>query len=106
MFKKLKNTLQTCGFSNSKSNTSLFYQHSENELTFLLIYIDDVVVTRSKPTYIDELILKLYQTFVLKDYGLLHSFLVIEVARIENCKGTSTSLKTEEILTEVKGEPF
>ena len=45
-FAKLSSFLNNFGFSQSKSNYSLFTRKSENSLTVLLIYVDDIIFCR------------------------------------------------------------
>jgi hypothetical protein len=46
---------------------------------FILIYVDDIIITSSKPEAIDDLLLSLTHDFAVKDLGTLNFFLGIEV---------------------------
>jgi hypothetical protein len=46
---------------------------------FLLVYVDDIIVTSSSPTAIDALLADLKADFAIIDLGPLHYFLGIEV---------------------------
>lgn len=50
----------------------------------VLIYLDDIIVTGSSPSLIDQLISHLYANFALKDLGQLHYFLGIQVSHAAN----------------------
>lgn len=67
------------GFTNSKSDSSLFIYKSANVLCFLLVYVDDLVITGSNKNFVESIIAKLGATFSLKDMGQLHFFLGMEV---------------------------
>ena len=62
-------------------DSSIFIFHSNNVVIFLLVYIDDILVTGNNKASISSLIYALQQEFPLKDLGELTFFLGIEVAR-------------------------
>ncbi|PNX91753.1 hypothetical protein L195_g047887, partial [Trifolium pratense] len=82
-FERLKNALLTWGFQNTKSDTSLFFLKEKNHVTFILIYVDDILVTGSNSEFLCKFIKQLNVPFALKDLGSLHYFLGIEVSRDE-----------------------
>lgn len=47
-FEKLKEALVDWDFRNSKSETSLFILQQEKDIIFVLIYVDDILITGSK----------------------------------------------------------
>lgn len=49
----------------------------------MLIYVDDIIITRSNAQLITSLITKLSSDFAVKDLGLLHFILWIEVHDIK-----------------------
>lgn len=67
------------GFSTSSADPALFILKNEKDITLVLVYVDDIVITGSNDTYISELISLLSTKFVLKDLGILHYFLGLEV---------------------------
>jgi hypothetical protein len=67
-------------------DTSLFIYHHNADQIFLLIYVDDIIITRSNISVINSLIHQLQQQFPLKDLGNLTFFLGIQATR------TSTEL--------------
>ncbi|KAF7810568.1 Copia protein [Senna tora] len=52
-----------------------------NLTVFVLIYVDDILITRNDNKYLDTFIQQLNNTFALKDLGSLYYFLGIEVFR-------------------------
>jgi hypothetical protein len=78
-FSKLSNKLLELGFHSSRSDTSLFIFKSAEFTMFILIYVDDIIITCSKPTAIDNLLSLLNADFSIKDLGPLTYFLGISV---------------------------
>ena len=74
-FSKLSTKLLSLGFLGSRSDSSLFiYKDSSFEM-YVLIYVDDIIITYSKSSVIDELLLVLISDFAVKDLGCLKFFL-------------------------------
>jgi hypothetical protein len=78
-FDSLKNALLSWGFQNTKSDSSLFTLRGTDRITFLLIYVDDIIVTGNNTKFLEAFIKQLNTVFSLKDLGHLHYFLGIEV---------------------------
>jgi hypothetical protein len=62
----------TLGFVEAKSDTSLFVYHQGAETAYLLLYVDDIVLTVSSPQLLRRIITSLQQEFAMKDLGVLH----------------------------------
>jgi hypothetical protein len=73
--------LKDLGFIASKTYTSLFIYMRQGVTIFLLVYVDDIIVTSSSPATVDALLKDLASDFSLKDPGDLHYFLGIHVSR-------------------------
>jgi len=122
---RLSQKLQDIGFQASKADTSLFFYKKGDITIFLLIYVDDIIVTSSSSDAVDALIQDLKKDFALKDLGDLHYFLGIEVNKVsdgillsqekyasdiikrvnmQHCKSVSTPLSTSEKLSAQDGE--
>jgi hypothetical protein len=78
-FSRLSNKLLELGFHGAKSYTSLFTFQFAAFTMFIQIYVDDIIITCSKASAIDELLSLLASDFSIKDLGPLHFFLGIEV---------------------------
>jgi histone deacetylase 1/2 len=65
----------------SKADTSLFIYHNSGITMFVLIYVDDIIVSSSSDQAISALLRDLGEDFALKDLGDLHFFLGIEVKK-------------------------
>ncbi|KAG8481098.1 hypothetical protein CXB51_025888 [Gossypium anomalum] len=77
--RQLKQFLVSTGFIISKSDASLFVRSSPDYTLYVLVYVDDIVITGSSTDGIDCFIQQLHNKFALKDMGDLHYFLGIEV---------------------------
>ncbi|XP_058187678.1 uncharacterized mitochondrial protein AtMg00810-like [Rhododendron vialii] len=68
------------GFQPSTHESALFFRRTSRGLVLILLYVDDMVITGSDSTAIDEVKHHLFHEFEMKDLGLLQYFLGIEVA--------------------------
>jgi hypothetical protein len=73
--------MKTLGFVEAKADTSLFIFHNGTETTYLLLYVDDIILTASSSALLQRVIAALQTTFPMKDLGPLHHFLGITVER-------------------------
>lgn len=80
-YQELWSFLLTQGFVNSTADTSLFTFHRGSDTIYLLIYVDDMVITGNNNKLIDRFIATISSRFSLKDLGELSYFLGIEVTR-------------------------
>lgn len=75
----LKSFMLNYGFKNSAFDTSLFYYTQRGYIMYLLVYVDDIVITGSRPSFTQDFIHALSGRLSLKDRGALHYFLGVEV---------------------------
>ena len=61
--------------------SSLFVYSLDHTIIYLLLYVDDIIVTGNDSTQIHNLITALGQVFELKDLGPLTYFLGIQITR-------------------------
>jgi hypothetical protein len=80
-FNRLSQSLLNLGFTESLVDYSLFIYHHSNVHMFLLVYVDDIIVTGNSLSAIFQLIECLKSDFAMKDLGPLHYFLGIKVDR-------------------------
>jgi hypothetical protein len=80
-YSHLSNKLKALGFKASKADTSLFIYTKNNVAIYLLVYIDDIIVTSSCSAAVVALLKDLNTEFALKDLGDLVYFLGIQVKR-------------------------
>lgn len=83
-FEKLASTLCMFGFQSSLCDYSLFIRITPQHTTYILVYVDDILITGSSAREVQSLIQGLNQIFALKDLGDLSYFLGIEVQRLSN----------------------
>jgi hypothetical protein len=67
------------GFLLNQADSFLLVHHTTADTVYLLLYVDDMVLTGNNPNLIKTLITRLSKEFVMKDLGSLHCFLVVEV---------------------------
>ncbi|GJV17234.1 ribonuclease H-like domain-containing protein, partial [Tanacetum coccineum] len=80
-FQRFAGYTNRVGFSSSRSDSSLFiYQHGF-EVAYLLIYVDDIVLTISSTDLLQRIISSLHKEFDMADLGALNYFLGISVTR-------------------------
>ena len=66
----------------STSDHSIFYHHtSSRQCIYLIVYVDDIVITDSDQDCIQKLKQHIFNHFQTKDLGKLKYFLVIEIAQ-------------------------
>lgn len=90
-YTELKNHLITMGFRNTISDSSLFVFQDAGVIIYLLVYVDDIIVTSNATDALNKFILNLATRFSLKDLGPLSYFLGVEV--LKHPKGIFLSQK-------------
>ncbi|GJU47780.1 hypothetical protein Tco_1217335 [Tanacetum coccineum] len=82
---KLISTLIENGFSQSKSDYSLYTKSDKGVFLALLVYMDDIIITGNSVYEIEKFKVYLKSKFMIKDLGKLKFFLRIEV--VDTIKG-------------------
>ena len=67
-FERFSTQLLHMGFQASLADSSLFVLHHGKLVVYLLIYVDDIVITGNNPKFLDSLVAQLSQAFKLKDW--------------------------------------
>ncbi|GJZ47050.1 ribonuclease H-like domain-containing protein [Tanacetum coccineum] len=67
------------GFSYSRCDSSLFIYRQGTDTAYLLLYVDDIVLTASFESLLQQIIRSLHQEFAMTDLGPLNYFLGISV---------------------------
>jgi hypothetical protein len=118
--------LVSLGFVEAKSDTSLFIYHHGTDTIYLLLYVNNIVLTASSPELLQRTTTALQQQFVMKDLGPLHHFLgvsveqqsdglflyqrqyawdILERAGMNDCKPCFTSVDTQaKVSSDMGGE--
>ncbi|GKE01354.1 ribonuclease H-like domain-containing protein [Tanacetum coccineum] len=69
------------GFYHSRCDSSLFIYRQGSQVAYLLIYVDDIILTTSSPTLLQQIIDSLHSKFDMTDLEVLNYFLGISVVR-------------------------
>ena len=80
-FSKFSTTLLAYGFTQSKSDYTLFIRTQNSYHISLLVYVDDIILASNDILAVKDLTQKLHSWFKLKDLGSLKYFLGLEIAR-------------------------
>jgi hypothetical protein len=84
-YMRLSDFLLTIGFRASKVDTSLFILNGAPDICYLLVYVDDILITGNNSELIHRLITLLSSDFKLRDLSHARYFLGIEVAPTSMC---------------------
>ena len=80
-FGKFNQAVETFGLQKSKSNHFVFYKNSNFGIILLVVYVDDIVITRSGSKGVLSLKSFLHSQFHTKDLEMLKYFLGVKVMR-------------------------
>ena len=80
-YEKFTTKLIELGFVVSTSDSSLFILANDSVKLYLLLYVDDIIITGTSSVVIDQLIQILILSFKMKDMGALSYFLGISITR-------------------------
>ncbi|WVZ85642.1 hypothetical protein U9M48_032542, partial [Paspalum notatum var. saurae] len=68
-------------FTKHRADTSLFILHNGSDIAYLLLYVDDMILSASSPSLLQRIVTQLRHAFAVKDMGPLRYFLGTEVHR-------------------------
>jgi histone deacetylase 1/2 len=109
---ELRSFLLQLGFKNSHADTSLFVLKTGNHLVYLLVYVDDLIITWDDAHIVNQFINLLARRFSLKDLGTLSYFVGIEMYLLDllththmtDVKPVSTPLPSSTTLSLYSGD--
>ncbi|CAL8999726.1 unnamed protein product [Prunus brigantina] len=78
-YHELRTFLLYSGFKNSHADTSLFVLNIAGHRMYILVYVDDLIITGDNTKMIDSFVDVLANRFSIKDLGQLSYFLGVEV---------------------------
>ncbi|RVW28752.1 Retrovirus-related Pol polyprotein from transposon RE1 [Vitis vinifera] len=105
-FSRFSSVVQEFGMFRSTADHSVFYHHnSSGQCIYLVVYVDDIVITGSDQNGIQKLKQHLFTHFQTKDLGKLKYFLGIEIAQSSSGVVLSQRKYALDILEET-GEPL
>ena len=73
--------MRSVGYQQSNSDHTLFLKHNGERITALIMYVDDMIVTRDDPEERKTLQEQLAREFEINDLSELKYFLGIEMSR-------------------------
>ncbi|XP_028095903.1 uncharacterized protein LOC114295809 [Camellia sinensis] len=76
-FSTFSQYLVSQGFTHGKSDSSLFIPRTATSVTYLLVYVDDILITGDSSSHIQSLITKMHNVFSMKELGDIAYFLGI-----------------------------
>ena len=77
-YDRIDNFLSSLGFTKSKTDSNLYYKVEDGKPMMLLLYLYDLFVTGTNGLIADTK-RKLVVEFKMKDFGMMHYFLGMEV---------------------------
>ena len=80
-FDKFSEVIEKFGMKKRKSDNYVFYRNSQAGIIFLVMYVDDIIITGNDMVGISSLKPFLNDQFHTKDLGMLKYFLGVEVMR-------------------------
>lgn len=95
---RFANYIVSQGFVSSACDTSLFIFRRGDLTAYLLLYVDDIILTASTEAFLQEIIATLSREFAMTDLGRLHHFLGIKVTQSTNGIFLSQSQYTKDII--------
>ena len=81
LYSKLSYALKSIGYQHSRNDYSLFFKKTNEQVIFLDIYVDDILITWNNEEKTSCLKGFQDQQFKIKDLGHLHYFLIIEAVQ-------------------------
>ncbi|XP_022032461.1 uncharacterized mitochondrial protein AtMg00810-like [Helianthus annuus] len=97
-YQRFTDFVLSLGFQQSKCDNSLFTYCHNGTSAYLLIYVDDIILTTSTDSLHVNLMSRLSNEFAMKDLGPLSHFLGIHVQRQGNRMFLSQQVYTKEII--------
>ena len=82
-YKELANFLLRQGFTRSRTDHCLFARLEAEDHTFILVWVDDIIVASRSMTVVSDVKKALEATFHMEDRGRIHWFLGLRIRREE-----------------------
>ena len=78
-YAKMDTFLLSVGFTRCHSDPNVYVVQQDDSLLFLVLYVDDLLITGSSSSTIRVVKTALHDRFLMTDLGLLHYFLRMEI---------------------------
>ena len=126
-YQRFADHIASIGFSHSTVDHSLFIYRRDNDIAYILLYVDDIILTASTDTLRQSIMSFLSAEFAMKDLGPLSYFLGIAVTRradglflsqqqyaaelleragMSHCNSSPTPIDTKPKLSAAHDDPF
>jgi len=90
-YRKISGFFIDIGFSKYFCNSDLYVLNQGKDVVLILLYVDDLLITKNNYEIIQECISKLKITFEMIDFGLLYYYLGMQVYQYKDCTYLSKS---------------
>ena len=100
-FGRLSYTMKGFGYKQAMADHTLFFKRDGDDITLLIIYVNDMIVTSSSPEEVKKLQSHLAKEFEMKDLRTLKYFLIIEVSHSKHELFLSQQKYTLDLLNEI-----
>ncbi|GJT02190.1 ribonuclease H-like domain-containing protein [Tanacetum coccineum] len=97
-FQRFASYATRVGFQHSQTDSSLFIFQQGNDIAYLLIYVDDIILTASSGELLKQIISSLHTEFSMTDLGPLNYFLGISAQRTSSGLFLSQTKYAREVL--------
>lgn len=97
-YEHIDNYLSKLGYSKNEADPNIYFKMSKGEMVIIVLYVDDLLIT-GEDHPIAKCKQELTNEFDMKDLGLLHYFLGLEVVQKENYIFLNQRKYTMDILT-------
>ncbi|CAH9140198.1 unnamed protein product [Cuscuta epithymum] len=97
-YQRFASYITSIGFTHSTCDHSLFITKQDGQTAYLLLYVDDIILTASSTQFLHHVISSLATEFAMTDLGPLTYFLGISVTRQKDGLFLSQSKYASEIL--------
>ncbi|KAJ0435796.1 putative RNA-directed DNA polymerase [Helianthus annuus] len=101
-YQRFAGYISKCGFNSSVCDSSLFIYKKGDQMAYLLLYVDDIILTASSASLLKSIINSLSTEFKMTDLGPLHHFLGIAVEKQKHGIFLSQSTYAKDILSRAK----
>ncbi|KAK9068004.1 hypothetical protein SSX86_012115 [Deinandra increscens subsp. villosa] len=98
-YQRFTDFVLSIGFQQSRCDNSLFTYHHGSATAYLLLYVDDIILTTSSDALRRDLMRSLSGEFAMKDLGPLSYFLGISVTRTGDRMFLSQASYAQDIIT-------
>lgn len=98
-YQKFNNFMASEGFDKNKCDNCLYFKMINNVTIYVIIFVDDILISGSCVKEIEKLKLNLNRCFKMKDLGLLNYFLGISVE--QNVKNNMITLSQKQYLENI-----